>query len=190
MPLPHIVNSQAGRNRFDPVHSNIFEVDFILPEAIRAEYGKDELLLTEHVTKISGLDALDRAPGVSQQKFMGTDRSYINPKLDSTHAELEIEFTLNLRDDVDNYIYKAMKAWARLGYDINTGERKLKREYCADWMRVAISNRAGDIYREIIFKDVMMNGDLGGLGELNYDTGDAATLTAKFVSDWWKESDA
>lgn len=189
MALPHIQNSQAGRNKFDPVHQNIFEVRFTVPDAIRDQFGKDEVLLTEHVTKITGVGgAINKAPNVQQQKFMGTDRSYIVPKLDNTHAELEMEFTLNLRDDTDNYIYKIFRAWAALGYDVNTGSRALKRDYCADWLNIAVANRAGDIFHEIIFKDVMMNGDLSGYGDFDYETGDACTLSCKFVSDWWQET--
>lgn len=189
MALPHIQNSTAGRNKFDPVHSSLFEVRFTIPDALRARFGKDEILLTEHVTKVSGLSALNRAPGTGTQKFMGTDRSYIQPKLDNTRAELEIEFTLNLRDDVDNYIYKLLRAWAALGYDLNTGARSLKREYCADWLNIAVANRHGDIFHEIIFKDVMVNGDLGGyLESLDYDSSDAATVSLKLVSDWWMET--
>lgn len=191
MALPHITNSEAGRNRFDPVHVNIFEVKFTVPEILREQFGKDEFLLTEHALKISGLDALDRAPGVGTQKFMGTDRSYIMPKLDATCADLELEFTLNLRNDVDNYIYKLWRAWAALGYNQDTGERKLKREYCADWLLVSIANRAGNIYREIIFKDVMMADALtSGQGELNYETGEAVNMSVKLRSDWWKETQA
>ena len=189
MALPHIQNSTAGRNKFDPVHQNIFEVRFTVPDAIRDQFGKDEVLLTEHVTKITGVGgAINKAPNVQQQKFMGTDRSYIVPKLDNTHAELEMEFTLNLRDDTDNYIYKIFRAWAALGYDVNTGSRALKRDYCADWLNIAVANRAGDIFHEIIFKDVMMNGDLSGYGDFDYETGDACTLSCKFVSDWWQET--
>lgn len=189
MALPHIQNSQAGRNKFDPVHQNIFEVRFTVPDAIRDQFGKDEVLLTEHVTKITGVGgAINKAPNVQQQKFMGTDRSYIVPKLDNTHAELEMEFTLNLRDDTDNYIYKIFRAWAALGYDVNTGSRALKRDYCADWLNIAVANRAGDIFHEIIFKDVMMNGDLSGYGDFDYESGDACTLSVKFVSDWWQET--
>lgn len=189
MALPHIQNSQAGRNKFDPVHQNIFEVRFTVPDAIRDQFGKDEVLPTEHVTKITGVGgAINKAPNVQQQKFMGTDRSYIVPKLDNTHAELEMEFTLNLRDDTDNYIYKIFRAWAALGYDVNTGSRALKRDYCADWLNIAVANRAGDIFHEIIFKDVMMNGDLSGYGDFDYETGDACTLSVKFVSDWWQET--
>lgn len=190
MALPHIQNSQAGRNKFDPVHTNIFEVRFTVPEALRAQFGKDEVLLTEHVTKITGaLGALNKGATTGTQKFMGTDRSYIMPKMDSTRAEFEIEFTLNLRDDVDNYIYKLLRAWVALGYDINTGARSLKRDYCADWLNIAVANRAGDIYHEIIFKDVMTNGELGGsYADLDYETGEAATISLKLVSDWWQET--
>lgn len=188
MSLPHITNSQAGVNKWDPVHTNIFEVYFSLPEALRAQFGQDEALITEHVLSISGLGSLNRAPGVSQQKFMGTDRSYINSKLDNTFAEITVKLTLNLRNDVDNFIYKLFRAWAALGYDQNTGARHLKKDYCADYLKVSIGNRAGDIYHEVLFKDVMINGDLTGLDELNYDATDALELEVKFVSDWWQET--
>lgn len=190
MALPHIQNSQAGRNLYDPVHQNIFEVYFTIPEALRARFGKDEALLTEHVLKIGGLSTLHTAPGVGQQKFMGTDRSYIQPKLDSTHAELTVDLTLNLRNETDNYIYKLFKAWSKLGYDISTGERRLKKDYVADWLKISIGNRAGDIYHEIVFKDVMMNGGIDNFDELNYDTAEALQISVKFVSDWWQEVEA
>lgn len=186
--LPHITNSQAGVNKYDPAFSNIFEVYFTVPEAIRAEFGKDELLLTEHVTKISGLDALHKAPSTAQQKFMGTDRSYITPKIDGTHAEIEVTFTLNMRNTVDNYVYKLFRAWSRLGYNISTGERNLKKDYCASWMKASVAAPNGDIWREVVFKDVMINGDLNGLGELDYDNAEAQELTVKFVSDWWDDN--
>jgi hypothetical protein len=187
MSLPHITNSQAGVNKYDPVHENIFEVYFTLPEPIRGEFGKDELLLTEHVLEISGLDALTRAPGIGTQQFMGTTRSFINSKLDSTSAEISVKLSLNLRNGVDNYIYKLFKAWAKLGYDIATGERKLKKDYCADFLKVLVANRQGDVYHEIVFKDVMMNEGPTGMDTLSYDSTEAKTLEVKFVSDWWKD---
>jgi hypothetical protein len=190
MSLPHITNSQAGVNKWDPVHTNIFEVYFSLPEALRTSFGKDEALLTEHVLSIDGLGALNRAPGVSQQKFMGTDRSYIKPTIGETRANLEVKFSLNLRNGTDNYILKLFRAWAALGYDIKTGKRSLKKDYCAQWMKVSIANREGDIYQEVVFKDVMMNGSVDFDGSLEYTADDALELTVKFVSDWWDELEA
>lgn len=188
MALPHIKNSQAGINLYDPVNKSIFEVYFTLPEAIRAEFGKDEILLTEHVQKIQGLDALYKAPEADTQKFMGTSRSYLKPTVGDTFADLEVEFSLNLRNGTDNYILKLFRAWAALGYDINTGKRSLKKDYCAQWLKVSIANREGDIFQEIVFKDVMINGNLsGGISDLEYASDDALTLTVKFRSDWWDD---
>jgi hypothetical protein len=188
MALPHITNSQAGVNKYDIVAPNMFEVYFSLPEPLRAVFGKDEQLLTEHVLKISGLNNLSKAPAVSQQKFMGTDRSYIQTKVDNTFAEISIDLTLNLRNKTDNYIYKLFKAWAALGYNISNGERHMKADYCAEWLKVSIANAEGDIYHEVVFKDVMMNGGPEGFDELNYDTTEAVQITVKFVSDWWQET--
>ena len=188
MPLPHITNSQAGVNRWDPVHNSIFELYFNLPEPLRADFAKDEMLLTEHVLKVSGLDALNKAPETGVQKFMGTDRSFINPRVDGTRAEFSVELSLNLRNKTDNYILKLFRAWSQLGYNISTGERHLKADYCADWLRIVEANRAGDIYRDVVFKDIMMAGPIEGLSDLDYESSDPQNITVKFVSDWWEET--
>lgn len=188
MALPHIKNSEAGINLYDPVHKSIFEVYFTLPEALRGEFAKDEQLLTQHVLTISGLDALYKAPETDVQKFMGTDRSYIKPTVGETSANIEVEFSLNLRNGTDNYILKLFRAWAALGYDIATGKRSLKKDYCAQWLKVSIANREGDIYQEVVFKDVMINGPLEFDSALDYTADDAVTLKVKFKSDWWEET--
>ena len=189
MALPHIKNSQAGVNRYDAVFGNIYEVYFTLPEPLRAQFAQDEALITEHVLKISGLEALDRAPETVTQEFMGTKRTHIAPRIDDTSAEISIDLSLNLRNGVDNYIYKLFKAWARLGYNINTGERSLKKDYCADWLKVSIANQAGDIYREVVFKDVMISGNIEGMGDYEYSSAEPKQITVKFKSDWWKETE-
>lgn len=188
--LPHIQNSEAGRNLYDPVHGCSFEVYFTLPEAIRATFGQDEALLTEHVLSVGGLDALDRGPETDSQKFMGTTRTFIKPKVDDTSAEITIAFSLNLRNGVDNYIYKLLKAWKNLNYDLETGATVNKPEYCAQWLKVSVGNRAGDLVREIVFKDIMLKGNIEGMGDLNYTEGGAKEVTVHFVSDWWKELNA
>jgi hypothetical protein len=187
MALPHIKNSEAGINLYDPVHKSIFEVYFTLPEALRAQFAKDEMLLSQHVLTVGGLDALYKAPETDVQKFMGTDRSYIKPTVGETSANIEVEFSLNLRNGTDNYILKLFRAWAALGYDISTGKRSLKKDYCAQWLKVSIANREGDIYQEIVFKDIMIAGPLEYEGGLDYSADDALNLKVKFKSDWWEE---
>ena len=188
MALPHITNSEAGLNRYDPYHNCLFEVYFTLPQLLRAQFGQDEALLTEHVVKIEGLDALDKGPDILTQSYQGTTRTYIKPKIDGTSADITVEFNLNLRNGTDNYIYKLFKAWKNLNYDLETGTIVLKKDYTADWLRVCIANRAGDIIKEVVFKDVMLKGGLEGLGSLEYSSADAVNLTVHFVSDWWRET--
>lgn len=182
--LPHIKNSQAGVNRQDPVYVNLFEVYFTIPAALQSQYGNDVAVLTEQVQSIGGLDSLGKGPEAIEQKFMGTTRTYLSAKLDKTSHELTLKLALNLRNGTDNYVYKLLKAWNDLCYNKSTGETTLKVDYVADWLKVVIANRGGDIYRQIIYKDVIMVGGITGMDELNYDTPDAVTIEFKLVSDW------
>jgi len=190
MSLPHITNSEAGRNLYDPSHNCIYEVYVTLPAAIRAEFAQDEAVITEHILKISGLSALDKGPGTVQQKFMGTTRTFVAPKIDDTSAELKMDLTLNLRNGTDNYIYRLFKAWKNLNYDLESGTIVLKKDYVADWLRVVVANRRGDVIRDIVFKDVMLKDNLEGLDELDYSSNEPQQLSVSFVSDWWKEVNA
>lgn len=188
--LPHIGNSQAGVNRHDVLYTNMFEVYFTIPKPMQAEFGSDVAVLTEQVQSIEGLGSLDKSPETTEQKFMGTSRTYINSKLDTTTHELTVKIALNLRNRTDNYIYKLFKAWRNLCYNLATGETSLKVDYVADWMKVVIANRAGDIYREIIYKDIMLAGPIEGFGTLDYSSNDLVELTVKFKSDWADDTDA
>lgn len=188
--LPHIQNSEAGRNKYDPVHKSIFEVGFTLPEALRGEFAQDEAILTEHVLSISGLDTLYKGSEAGQQKFMGTSRSYLNPTVGDTFAEFTVKFSLNLRNGTDNYIYKLFRAWRNLGYDITTGKRRLKKDYLADWVHLRVANREGEVYHDVVMKDVMMVGPATLSADYDYTSDDALELEVKFRTDWWDEKNA
>lgn len=190
MALPHIQNSEAGRNKYDPVHKSIYEVYFTLPEALRGEFAQDEALLTEHVLSISGLDGLYKGVEADAQKFMGTSRSYLKPTVGDTFVEPTVKFSLNLRNGTDNYIWKLFNAWKKLGYNMATGERELKRDYCADWLRLKVANRRGDVYHDVIMKDVMLVGPVSLSNDYDYTSDDALELEVKFRSDWWDETNA
>jgi hypothetical protein len=187
--LPHITNSEAGRNFYDPYHNCLFEVYFTLPAALVGQFGQDEGLITEHVQSIGGLDALDKGPDTVTQKYQGTTRTYVAPKMESTSADdISVVLSLNLRNSTDNYIYKLFKAWKNLNYDLETGTIVTKQNYTADWLRICIANRAGDVIREIVFKDVMLKGSIEGMSDLDYSNNEAVNITVHFASDWWKET--
>jgi hypothetical protein len=187
--LPHITNSEAGRNKYEVLYKNIFEVMFTLPTALQSQFGSDTALISEHVLSVEGLEALDKAPEAgTTQKFMGTTRTYLNSGIEDTSAEITVKLSLNLRNAIDNYIYKIFRAWSKLGYDIDTGEKSLKTDYTADFLQISIGNRAGDIYRQVIFKDMILTSINGGMSTLDYTSKDELMeMEVKFKSDWWKD---
>ena len=184
--LTHIKNVQAGINKYDPVHKSIFEVYFTLPDAIQSEFKEDELILTEQVTTVSGLDALQKTTPAGEQKFFGVTVSFLNPILDSTAADLTITFNLNLRNENDNYVLKIFKAWENLSYDLSDGTRTIKRDYISENLRISEANRNGTVWRAYVFHHIMLTG-VTGLEDLDYSSNDARTLQCTFRSDYWDD---
>lgn len=184
--LPHIKNVAAGMNRWDPMYKAIFEVQFTIPPTLQSDFQQDEVYLSQQVTKVSGLDVLQKTVQPGSQKFLGVDVSYLQPVLDSTFAEITIEMNLNIRNVTDAYVLKVFKAWEKLGYDLATGYRTLKADYVADHLHVAEANRDGTIWRTVEFHDLLLV-EVTGLDDLDYTATDARLLTVKFRSDYWDE---
>lgn len=185
--LPHIQNVKSAREYYDPMYKAIFEVTFQFPKALEGIWnGEDAAILSEQVTKISGLDALQKTVGAGQQKFLGVDSSYLNPVIEQTYAEITIELNLNIRNVTDAFVLKMMKSWARLGYDLADGTRTLMADYVGQNLIINEANRDGTVWRCVTFHKVMLM-EVTGLDDLDYSSSDIRTLSCKFRSDWWDE---
>ena len=184
--LPHILSVESGRMKYDPVHKSIFEVYFTLPAAIQSQFKEEELLLTEQVTTVSGLDALQKTTPASNQSFYGVTVSYLNPVFDTTAADITINFNLNLKNVTDNFVLKVFRAWENLSYNLADGTRSIKTGYITDNLRIAEANRNGDIWRSYIFHHVMLTG-VTNLDDLDYMSNDARQLTCTFRADYWED---
>jgi hypothetical protein len=182
--LPHVTNVQAGNNLWDPVHGAVYEVYFTLPTSLQSEFQEDCVILTEQVTDVQGLDALQRTTGAGSQKFLGVDASFLNPMVDNTYADITINFNLNLRNVTDNYVLKLFKAWEKLGYNLEDGTRTIMKDYTADNMQIAEANRDGTIWRSYVFHKILVT-SVTGLDGLNYNDNEARKLTVVFRADWW-----
>jgi hypothetical protein len=179
MPLPHYTQSRASSQKYEPIQPNLFEVTLFTP------LGDDTGLLLEHVKTISGLDSLNPSVDAVTQKYKFADRSFAGMPT-QTYADITLNFTLNLNEANENYIYNQMRNWYKLTYDPLTGEMGLKRDYVGS-MIVVQYNRAGDIFRKITLKDVFPSGQLTFADELNYETSDAAELSVVYRCDHWVE---
>lgn len=190
--LPHIQNVEAGASLRDPVHNSIFDVTFELPTLVAQSFsthiGTKTVveLMGEQIVEVSGLEALQKTPGVGEQKFRGVTVSFLNPTLDSTAADITIKFNLNLFNHNDNAILRIFKAWAKIGYDLSTGARMLKADYVSPSLLICEANRDGEIWRAYSFKNVMVTG-IAGLSTLNYTSNEAQQLDVTFRADHWEE---
>ena len=179
MPLPHYNNSRASVQKFEPIYPNLFEVTLFTP------LGDDTGLILEHVKSIGGLNGLNPEVGTVGQKYKFADRSYASMP-EQTFIDVTINFTLNLNDANENYIYNTMRNWYKLIYDPMTGEMGLKRDYVGSAIIVQY-NRAGDIFRKITLKDIFPTGNPQWLDELAYETNDPAELSMVYRCDHWVE---
>ena len=187
--LPNIRNVQAASltNPADPMHASIFEVAFSIPAGAKGVAQTDVAVLTEQVTTVSGLDALQKTPAAGQQKFLGVDVSYLNPTLDNTYADITIELNLNLRNVTDAYVFRVFKEWQKINYDLKTGTRYLMKDYIAPFLAIKEANRDGTVWREVNFQKVMMT-SVTGLDGLDYTNNEARKLSVVFRSDIWDEN--
>lgn len=179
MPLPHYTQARASTQKFEPIQPNLFEVTIFTPA------GDDTALILEHVQSIGGLNNLNPAIEAIGQKYKFADRSYAGMP-GSTFAEITVNFTLNLNDANENYIYNTFRNWYKLTYNPQTGEMGLKKDYVGSMVIVQF-NRAGDIFRKITLKDVFPTGQPVFLDELNYETQDAAVLAMTYRCDHYVE---
>jgi len=179
MPLPHYTQSRASSQRYEPVQPNLFEVTVFSP------LGDDTGLILEQVKTIGGLNNLNPAVDAIGQKYKFADRSFASMP-GQTFLDLTVNFSLNLNEANENYIYNTFRNWYKLIYDPLTGEMGLKKDYVGS-MIIVQYNRAGDIFRKITCKDVFPTGQPDFVDELSYETPDAVDLTMTYRCDHWVE---
>ena len=179
MPLPHYTQSRASSQRYEPIQPNLFEVTVFSP------LGDDTGLILEQVKTIGGLNNLNPAVDAIGQKYKFADRSFASMP-GQTFMDLTVNFSLNLNEANENYIYNTLRNWYKLIYDPLTGEMGLKKDYVGS-MIIVQYNRAGDIFRKITCKDVFPTGQPDFVDELSYETPDAVDLTMTYSCDHWVE---
>lgn len=181
MALPHYSQDQTSKKgmQYEPVQANLFEVTILPPAGVA-----DQTLLIQHVNSIAGLD-LYKAIEAKTQKFKFATRSYAGMPSE-TSVDVTVNFSLNLNNANQAYLYKTLRQWYNKQFDPQTGVMGLKKDYVGTLVIVQF-NRAGDIYRTVTLEDCFITSALGFTTELNYESSDPATLEVIWRSDAFKE---
>jgi len=182
MALPHYSEDQTqkkGKN-FEPVQANLFEVTILPPDGVAGQ----ELLL-QHVNTIGGLAALHKEVSAVTQKYKFATRSFAG-MVDDTSIDVTINFSLNLNDSNQAYLYKTIRQWYRAQYNPETGEMGLKKNYVGTIVIVQF-NREGDIFRKVTLDDCFITSGISMTDTLDYSAPDPQVLEITWRSDVYAE---
>lgn len=179
--LSHFLNNKASTKWYEPMYQNLFEVTILPPSTVS---GSE--MLIEHVNKISGLTQ-DKGSDKVEQKYKWASRHYASGVPTGTFTELQIDFSLNLNEANQLYVYKTIRDWKRIIWNPLTGEQGLKKDYVGTII-VTNFNRKGDVFWRRTFHECFPTGDIP---ELTADYSDGSIVSLEgitWVSDWWEEN--
>lgn len=187
--ISHFRNSAAGAGKFEPIYLNGFEVIITPPPSIAGMIGFQNQLMLEQVIKVGPLPEYSGSgAAVTVQNYKFSNRIYAPAKPQQTYHQFTIEFEVNLNKNNDMYTYNALRAWADLIYNPLTGSQGLKADYADATIQVIQFNRAGLIFRDIVFSPVFIGPQKMTETQLDYTSDAIYKLTAQFSADTYSEA--
>jgi hypothetical protein len=178
--FPHVTQSTAAVNRFEPVVGSNFNAQIILNGYLKETLG-DYSWLKEYILNVNGL-FIEKAANTIEAKYKYTKFKYDSNEKENTY-ELEVQFTNFLDNDSRQFVYNALVAWSRIKFNPLTGEKTMKRDYADASIVVEKFNRDGTIYWRRIAHNVFPTDDLDDQ-KADYDSHDAVELNVKFNADF------
>lgn len=184
--LPHYKNFKPAVDKYEPMHPNLFKVVFQLPTKLAAKYTEYIDFLPGHINTVSGLQGINPALDVVEQRFKWATRSFAGMP-STTSIDFTIEFSMNLNDANQAYTYKILRDWYRLAYDPDTGYAGLKKDYTAPQIDIYFMNREGDPYRHVKLIDSFITTAPEAMDSLDYTSADPFSASCSFRCDWFEE---
>jgi hypothetical protein len=184
MALPHFTNIDSHKNKWEPIHKSLYEVDIILPDAIASLHPNATHLLLENTTEIN----MPKYPtlGKGQQRFKYSTRLFTMLPESTSFEDLTIKFNLNQNDNKQIFNYRMMKDWYDLAWNNEDGSVSYKKDMTGDVI-IYMHDKAGEVIRRVTCYNVMIN-DFSGIEDLAWEsTGEIFDLTCKFYADYWSE---
>lgn len=181
MPLAHFTNIDSHNKLWEPVHKNLFEVNFTLPPSIQG----DENLLLENAISVS-LPNYPALPTASQ-RFKYSTRLFVMMPESTSKPDLTISFNLLKDDNHQIFVFRKLKDWYDLSWNNETGELNYKASTVGT-ITVNVHDKDGIIIRRVIYHNAVCTA-FSAFEELNWDdTGSLmGPLSVTFAADYWED---
>ena len=178
--FPHITNSTAGVNRYEPVVGSNFNCHFVLMGNLAAALG-DYSFLREYVKSMSGL-FIEYAGNTIEGGYKTVKFRYDSNEK-QTYYDIEVQFFNFLDNDSKQFVYNSLVAWSRFKYNPLTGEKTLKRDYADAAIVAEKFNRDGTIYWRRMAHNVFPMNDFPDQ-MADYTAHDMVELNVTFNADY------
>lgn len=178
--FPHVVQSTAAVNRYEPVVASNFNAQFVLNGYLKEKLG-DYSFLKEYVKNVSNM-FIEYAGNTIEAGYKTTKFRYDSNEK-QTYYEIEVGFHNFLDNDSKQFIYNSLVAWSRIKYNPLTGEKTMKRDYADACLVVEKYNRDGTVHWRRIAHNVFPMSDFPDQ-VADYSSHDVQELTVTFNADY------
>ena len=183
MPLAHFNNIDSHNKIWEPVHKNLFEINFELPASI--EVPGIAGLMMENALTVS----LPTYPALTsvEQRFKYSTRLFAMMPETTSKSDIAINFNLLKDDQHQIFVFRKIKDWYDLSWNNETGELNYKKATIGR-ITVNVHDKDGIIIRRVIYHNAVCVG-FTGFEDLDWSsTGELMNpLTANFVADYWED---
>ena len=178
--FPHVSQSTAAVQRYEPVVGSNFNAQFVLMGFLKDKFG-DFSELSEYVKSVQGL-FVEKSGNTVEGGYKTTKFKYDSNEKE-TFYEIRITFFNFLDNKSRQFVYNKLIALSRVKYNPLTGEKTMKRDYANAALVVEKFNRDGTVYWRRIAHNIFPSSDIDDQAA-DYTSHDAQEFEITFNADW------
>lgn len=184
MPLPHFVNIQSHNKKWEPIYKNLFEVEILIPSAIKDKHPNATTLLLENCKSAK----LPTYPTLStvEQRYKYSTRLFVGFPDSTSLTSLEFGFNINQNDAKQMFTFRMIKDWYDLAWNNEDGSSNYKKNLVGEIILYQ-HDREGEIIRRVTYHNAQITNFSVG-EDLTWGGGaEIQELTASWAIDWWED---
>lgn len=184
MPLAHFTIIDSHKDKWEPIHPNLYEVTIILPTVLQSLHPNATHLLLENTVNAQ-MPTYPTLP-TTQQRFKYSTRIFLLFPESTSIDDYTIKFNLNQNDNYQMFCFKIIKDWYDLAWNNETGTVHYKKNLVGDII-VHQHDKEGKVIRRVTLHNAMLK-QFSGMETLDWgQSTEVMSLEAHWAVDYWED---
>jgi len=184
MPLAHFTMIDSHKEKWEPIHKNLYEVTIILPQVLQSIHPNATHLLLENT--VTAQMPIYPALTPIEQRFKYSTRLFVGMPESTSIKDMPIKFNLNQNDDYQMFVFKILKDWYDLAWNNETGTLHYKKNMVGDII-VHQHDREGKVIRRVTNHNCQFI-NFEGMEDLDWSAAtDILDFTGHWGVDYWED---